>query len=248
MNECKLIIEENFKNRKNKTDNIHQELEFVNKYTILYDANQSKVILSNLNECSRYKINNLFQSSSNVKKSVCNCVPWYNKKMSSTEIYNNSLVKSKKFFNEISIENNLLDQDDEYFINLAIFHLTNNGYNIKKEGIIEYRHFNLTNNDNDAIYFDVYKDDEILDFNVETCILVTQNNNNITGNIDFYMISSPNTNKKIFNDNTNISKKEIKIDYNTVILISGNILYCPQPLYGNGIRNYIIVKLRSNRV
>jgi hypothetical protein len=248
MNECKLIIEENFKNRKIKINNVPQEIEMINTYTTLYDTNQSRVIFSNLNEYCEYKINNIFQLSPNINKSVWTCIPWYNKKISSNEIYNNSLVKTKKFCNDKNIEDNLLDTDDNYFINLAMHHLTNNEYNVKKEGIIEYRHFNLTNNEHDAIYFDVYKDDEIFDFNVETCIFVTQTNDKISGNIDFYMISSPNTNKKFVNNGTNISKKEIKVDNNSIILISGNILYCPQPLYGNGVRNYIIVKLRSDRV
>jgi hypothetical protein len=247
MNEYKIIIEENFKNRKIKINNVPHEIELINNYTTLYDINQNKVILSNLNEYCKYKINNLFQSLPNINKSLWNCVPWYNKKMSSAEIYNNSLIRTKKFNNN-NIEDKLFDSDDEYFINLAMNHLINNRYNVTKEGMIEYRHFNLINNDNDAIYFDVYKDDELLDFKVETCIFITNNNENISGNIDFYVINSPNINKKIANGTTNISKKEIKITNNTIILISGNILYCPQPLYGLGIRNYIIVRLRSNRI
>ena len=44
---------------------------------------------------------------------------------------------------------------------------------------------------------------------------------------------------------TNITKKEIIISAGLTILISGNQLYCPQPLYGLDKCNYIIVKLRS---
>jgi hypothetical protein len=78
--------------------------------------------------------------------------------------------------------------------------------------MIEYRNYNLKNCENDAIYFDVYKDDELFDFRVDTCIFVINNNENISGNIDFYVISSPNINKKIPNSETNISKKEIIIE------------------------------------
>ena len=43
-------------------------------------------------------------------------------------------------------------------------------------------------------------------------------------------------------------KKEIKISSNLAVLISGNQLYSPQPLYGYGKRKYVTVKLRSKRL
>jgi hypothetical protein len=244
MNECKLIIDETLK--KNKiiiTGDKAQEVEMINKYHILYDNYQSRVILSNFNKGVETNINNFFKLYLSNTKSIWNYIPWYNKKLSSSEIYANSLVKFTKF-------NNDKNGEDDYFIDLAIAHLLNNGLNVKREGIIEYRHFDLSNSEHDPIFFDVYKDDELLGFNVETCIFITQSNEKIFGNWDFYMISSPgptiykNSNSEL---TKNISKKEIPITNNSLILISGNIMYCPQALYGDGARNYIIVKLRSLR-
>lgn len=249
MNDCKLMIGETSKSNKNNIGNKYKnlKLEMKNTYTTLYDNYQSKVVITDLNKYCANNINNFFQSLSNPTKSIWNFIPWYNKKISSTEIYKNSLVKTINFYNGESTESKILEPIDEYFIDLAMSHFQNNGYKVIKQGMIEYRNYNLKNCENDAIYFDVYKDDELFDFRVDTCIFITNNNENISGNIDFYVISSPNINKKIANSEINISKKEIKIINNSVILISGNILYCPQPLYGLGIRNCIIIRLRSNR-
>ena len=103
----------------------------------------------------------------------------------------------------------------------------------------------MSNNENDSIFFDVYKDNEITEQNVSTCIFLIQSNEKIFGNLDTYIIqqsilkSSSESDEK----NKNIVKKEIKMTKELMIIMTGNILYCPQPLYGKGIRSYVIVRL-----
>lgn len=266
MNECKLIIKQHI--HKNKTNIISysdmKESEMVNKYNIIHDNLYSKIILSKINSDIENKINTFFNNITNKNKSNWKFLKWLNIKTSITRNYNESLIKILKFTN-----NENLEQIDEYFINLAITNLTDSGFIVKKEGSIEYRHFNLSNKEHTSIYFDVYKDDELLGFNVETCIFITQNTNLIFGNYDYYIIgnASPQS-SNIINSHTkntilktnmnnicksdintsNINKKKINVTNNIIMLISGNILYCPEPLYGNGIRNYITVRLRTIRI
>ena len=257
MNDCKLLIDEAIiTNKKNIRIN-NQELELVNKYNILLNNSKNKIVVSNLDIETNNKINLLFNTWNLTHKSIWNCSSKFKKKIhNQQDIFNNSLVKSLKFANDYDNNNELLESDDNFIINLAYKHLINSGFSVGREGLIEYWSFNLDNNINNSIVFDVYKDNELLDFNVETCIFFTQNDESIIGNLDYYKIShgspkSPTTNfyyglKESNEFNTNITQKEIKITSNLIIMVSGNQLYCPQPLYGNGIRNYIIVRFRSN--
>ena len=253
MNECKLLIEENITNNRKINVMSEFEVEMVNKHNILLNTKNSKIITSNLNCETNNKLNLLF--GDNVKKSLWDYLLWFNKKFDQQEIFNNSLIKSVKFKNDLNTNNISLESSDNFIINLAQEYLIKSGFNVEKEGVIDYWSFNLTNDENNAIFFDVYKDNEMFNFNVETCIFYTQNDIGINGNIDYYKIenvfpecSLVKNNYDLMDSNepkTNITKKEIIISTGLVILISGNQLYCPQPLYGLGKRNYIIVKLRS---
>lgn len=251
MNDYKLIIGENYKDR-GKKEVVNNESEKIINYNILHEALYSKVIILNLDEKTIGIINEFKNYLPKNKRSMWDYIPRYNKKKSSKEIYDNSFIKKNNFNLDLSGENKALEIIDEYLINTSYNHLTNCGVSVKKEGVIEYRSYNLTNDENDQIFFDVYKDDETSDYKVETCIYILQDNEkNIYGNLDFYMISqsSPQSPSKLNDASTNnISKKEIKIFNNLLVMISGNILYCPQPLYGNGNRIVIIVKMRSNRI
>lgn len=245
MNECKLLFEENHLKNNNiviATKNNIQNIELSKKNIVLLDTLSSKVILLKFDKNIENAINVYFENATKTQKMCLNILTPKKKTLN----YNDSLIKTTNF-----TVSDILDFNDDYFINLAFEHLTNNKYNVTKEGIIEYRQFILSNNKDNAIYFDVYKDDEILGYNTETCIFITQSNDLITGNIDFYNFehSSPKTqtflNASFENTERTMIKKEIIVSNNTLILISGNILYCPQPLYGKGIRNLIFVKLRN---
>ena len=260
MNECKLLIEENInKNKKiNVINNPNPKLEMANTQNTLLDTPKSKIIILNLNYKTNDKINLAFNEKNNRKTSLWDYILRFNKKINQQQVFNNSLVKSIKFKNDLSFNNIPLQPNDNFIINLACEYLIKNGFNIEKEGIIEYWSFDLINDENNAIFYDVYKDDELFNFYVDTCIFYTHNDLGINGNLDYYKIehTSPQsitTNNK-YNltqtniTKTNIMKNEIKISSNLAVLISGNQLYSPQPLYGYGKRKYVTVKLRSKRL
>jgi hypothetical protein len=240
MNECKIMISENFKNKK-----IKKKIRFENNTNILYDNIYTKIITINLEENVINKINEYFNLLPKGKKSIYDFFPWYTPKKSAKEIMDNSFVKIFNF-DELTVKYNY----DEYFIDTAMSYLINNGFNVKKEGQIEYKSINLSNNENNAIFSDVYKDNEILGYNAATCIFIIQENKKIFGNIDAYIIQpglpkTPNKYANVSEYTNNIIKKEIIITGEQVILMSGNIIYCPQPLYGYGVRSFIIVRLRN---
>jgi len=258
MNECKLLMEENINKDRRLSIVIEPECEMVNKKDVLLNTPNGKIITTSLNDETNNKINLLFNEKKYVCKSIWDYIPWLNKKIDQQQIFNDSLKKSLKFINGFDINNIPLEIGDNFIINLAQEYLTKNGFNVKKEGIIEYWSFVVDNDENNPIFFDVYKNDELFDFNVETCIFFTQNDLGINGNYDYYKIEhtsplfSTTNNKNILTKpnelKTNVTRKEIKISSNLVVLISGNQLYGPQPLYGQGKRNYVVVKLRSNRL
>lgn len=240
MNECKILISESLRNNK---ISIIRDNDI--KKNILYDNMFTKVITITLEEHMKNKINEYFNLLPKAKKSIYDYIPWYTPKKSTSEIMDNSI---KKIFNFDDFT--VVDKYDEYFIDRAMTYLINNGFNVKREGQIEYKSFNLSNNEINAIFFDVYKDNEILGYDVATCIFIIQENEKIFGNIDTYILqsNSPKTPNKYTNVNEqtyNITKREIIITGKQVILMSGNVMYCPQPLYGYGQRNYIIVRLRN---
>lgn len=240
MNECKIMISENFKNKK-----INNKIYFENNTNILYDNIYTKIITKNLEENVIDKINEYFNLFPKAKKSIYDFIPCYTPKKSAKEIMDNSCSKIFNF-DDFTVR----DKYDEYFIYTAMNYLINNGFNVKKEGQIEYKSINLSNDENNAIFSDVYKDNEILGYNAATCIFIIQSNKKIFGNIDTYIIQpgSPKTPNKYTNvseQTNNITKREIIITEEQVILMSGNVMYCPQPLYGYGIRSYIIVRLRN---
>ena len=175
------------------------------------------------------------------------------------KIHYDSLINSIYFSNYTK-----LNDLEQFFVDTAYEYLKITNFDVQKEGYIEFRHFNLSNDEDSAIYFDVVQEDENVNKNVETCIFITQTEKYISGNFDFYRIGysspkSPTTNISInkhaiehnnisFVSSTTVSKKEIIINENAVILISGNIMYCYQPIFGKGIRNIITVKFISNRI
>ena len=240
MNECKIMISENFKNKK-----IINKIHFENNTNILYDNIYTKIITINLEEIVINKINEYFNLLPKAKKTIYDFIPWYTSKKSAKEIMNNSFLKIFNFD-----DFTLKYKYDEYFIDTAMSYLINNGFNVKREGQIEYKSYNLSNNENEAIFSDVYKDNEILGYNAATCIFIIQENQKIFGNIDAYIIQpgspkTPNKYAKVTEYTNNITKKEIIITGEQVILMSGNVIYYPQPLYGYGVRSFIIVRLRN---
>lgn len=205
----------------------------------------TKVITINFDENIREKMKEWITSLPKPKKNIYNYIPWFSSLKTSKEILDSSYTKIFNF-DDLQKSNNV----DDYFIDTAIVHLNNNGITVKREGQIEYKSYNLLNNEIDAIFFDVYKDNEILGYDTSTCIFLNQSNENIIGNIDTYIIEprspkTPNKFANIIEVSNNIIKKEIKICKEQIILIKGNVMYCPQPLYGNGIRSYVIVRLRN---
>jgi hypothetical protein len=294
MNECKLLIEENINNNgnNNKINKLGEfrlkfelELETISKNEVLLNTPTGKIAIENLNDEINEKINSFFDNVNNTnspndgKKTLWEYFSWFTKKIDQRQLFNSSLIKTKKFNNGYEQNGNSLELNDNYVINLAQEYLKKNGFSTIKEGIIEYWSFDIKTNENNSIIFDVYKDDELFDFKVETCIFFTKNDTGINGNYDYYKIQheSPqfindnykktsydmyNTynNYNLYNiENKNnldtrdeqtpsVIKKEIIISPKRVILISGNLLYSPQPLFGHGKRNYIVVKLHSNRL
>lgn len=237
MNECKIMIAESSKNKKNK--------EYIIFKKILYDNLITKVITMNFDDEIREKMKELITSLPKPKKNIYNYIPWYSSYKTSKEIMDSAYTKIYNF-DDFQKSNNV----DDYFIDTAITYFNNNGIRVKREGQIEYKSYNLLNNDTDAIFFDVYKDNEILGYDASTCIFLNQSNENIFGNIDTYIIEpgTPKTPTKFANVievPNNIIKKEITICEEQIILMTGNIIYCLQPLYGNGNRSYVIVRLRN---
>lgn len=237
MNECKIMIAESSKNKKNK--------EYIIFKKTLYDNLITKVMTMNFDDEIREKMKEWITNLPKPKKNIYNYIPWYSTHKTSKEIVDSAYTKIYNF-DDLQKSNNV----DDYFIDTAITYLNNNNITIKREGQIEYKSYNLLNNDNDPIFFDVYKDSEILGYNTSTCIFINQSNENVFGNIDTYIIEpgSPKTPTKFANIievPNNIIKKEIKICKEQIILMTGNVMYCPQPLYGNGNRSYVIVRLRN---
>lgn len=240
MNECKIMIAESAESAKRKKNKEHIIFKI-----ILYDNLITKVITINFDDKTREKMKKWITSLPKQKKNICNYIPWYSSHKTSREIVDSAYTRIFNFDGSQK-SNNI----DDYFIDTAIIYLNNNGISIKREGQIEYKSFNLLNNDSDAIFFDVYKDNEILGYNTSTCIFLNQSNENIFGNIDSYIIEpgsakTPTKFANIIEVPNNIIKKEIKICKEQIILLKGNVMYYPQPLYGNGIRSYVIVRLRN---
>ena len=233
MNECRIIMEESLKNK--KRTNFDKKV----YKNVIYDNLQSKIIITNLDKHIKEKMNAYFNPFQ-TKKTIYDYMPLCSNKKSSREIIDNCHTKILNF-NEFTTINDF----DNFFINAAYNCLISNRINIKRVGQIEYKSYDLSNNENDSIFFDVYKDNEITEQNVSTCIFLIQSNEKIFGNLDTYIIqqsifkSSSESDEK----NKNIVKKEIKMTKELMIIMTGNILYCPQPLYGKGIRSYVIVRL-----
>jgi hypothetical protein len=268
-------MEENINKNRKITNTVGEiKLEMIKKHNLSLDTSSGLIMTSNLSQETCTKLNSLFTNSICEKKSIWNYLPKFNKKITQQEILNNSLIKSINLKKDLNAHIVPLEPSEKFVMELAYKILTKNGFYVEREGTIDYWSFDLTNDENTAVFFDVYKDNELFNFNVETCIFYTQSDNGLTGNIDYYKVERVHNNfpiphnsnfindndidNNIDNDNdneyeskyqqqTNIIKQEIIINSGLVVLISGNQLYCPQPLYGTGKRNYMVVKLRSKK-
>jgi hypothetical protein len=267
MNECKLLIQDNIMKNKNNSDTSEN---LKDKYTIIDQKTNTKIVSTVMNEKLREKLYNSIFYSKGFFFDIFNKI----KKKSNAQAHEQSIIKSYKFVFDKYSNGNLLEPNDKNIIDLAYLHLTNNNFLVEPRGFVEYKSYFIDCNINNPINFEVLKDDEIYNVNVETCIIFISNDENISGNIEYYSIENfprlkPNSdfshmenslsldselfdgnydyNREHYNNSYNLEKKNIKLTKNLILLMSGNQLYWFEPMYGCGYRNYIVIRFISYR-